>query len=90
MHAKDSVDYQEKRSKGHQKVMKDLLLTKEEIILTFLKPKVSFQKYVRQIIYQMTKDDFDRLEKIIIFPSKSKTVKDKQKILSSFIRNLKI
>lgn len=49
--------------------MKDLPLTKEEIILTFPKTKVTFQKYVRQIIYQMIKEDFNLLEKITKFPS---------------------
>ena len=50
-------------------VMKDLPLTKEKIIFTFPKTKVTFQKYVRQIIYQMIKEDFNLLEKITKFPS---------------------
>ena len=53
----------------------------EKELQAFPEPKVTKTHYVCEIIYKMTKIDFNSHEKTVTFPYECKNVKDKQKAL---------
>lgn len=58
---------------------------KPEDLQKLMQPKAIHNKYRRNIIYDMSKDQIDLFNNICAFPENAQTVKEKQKLLIMFL-----
>ncbi|KAK8853696.1 hypothetical protein M9Y10_017257 [Tritrichomonas musculus] len=67
-----------------QQVINELQLNSDDLLL-FTPPKRSYTKYVRTIIYDMSKQQFGIFQNVIEFPENITKVKDMQKCLITYL-----
>ena len=67
-----------------QQVINELQLNVDDLSI-FTPPKRRYNKYDRNIIYEMSKQQFDILQNVIEFPENITKVKDMQKCLITYL-----